>query len=161
MSALQECELIEDFFLSGAGDQEPPGVKVAFWDRECPFMWHKERLVNLAVQRLPARYTHVVWHDNDVIVGPGWLDAVWDALEKAPLVQAFRAAHYQSANRYALSRPSAFHPGKDGAMGLAWGASHSLFTRGPGLIEGWYNSRRLHSSLGYRSPAEYEAAFAA
>ncbi len=25
-------------------------------------------------------------------------------------------------------------------------------------IEGWYNTRRLHSSLGYRSPAEYEAA---
>ena len=23
-------------------------------------------------------------------------------------------------------------------------------------IEGWYNTRRLHSSLGYRSPAEYE-----
>ena len=28
-------------------------------------------------------------------------------------------------------------------------------------IEGWYNSRRLHSSLGYRSPAEYEAALRA
>lgn len=25
-------------------------------------------------------------------------------------------------------------------------------------IEGWYNTRRLHSSLDYRSPAEYEAA---
>ena len=24
-------------------------------------------------------------------------------------------------------------------------------------IEGWYNTRRLHSSLGYMSPAEYEA----
>jgi hypothetical protein len=24
-------------------------------------------------------------------------------------------------------------------------------------IEGWYNTRRLHSSLGYRSPAEYES----
>ena len=24
-------------------------------------------------------------------------------------------------------------------------------------IEGWYNTRRLHSSLGYRSPAKYEA----
>jgi hypothetical protein len=28
-------------------------------------------------------------------------------------------------------------------------------------IESWYNSHRLHSSLGYRSPADYEAALAA
>ncbi|MGX4733256.1 integrase core domain-containing protein [Kitasatospora griseola] len=28
-------------------------------------------------------------------------------------------------------------------------------------IEGWYNIRRLHSSLDYRSPAAYEAALAA
>jgi transposase InsO family protein len=29
------------------------------------------------------------------------------------------------------------------------------------FIEGWYNSHRLHSSLGYLSPAEYETALAA
>ncbi|WP_405015308.1 integrase core domain-containing protein [Kitasatospora sp. NBC_01539] len=28
-------------------------------------------------------------------------------------------------------------------------------------IEAWYNIRRLHGSLGYRSPAEYETALAA
>ena len=26
-------------------------------------------------------------------------------------------------------------------------------------IEGWYNTRRLHSSLGYLSPAVYEALY--
>ncbi|MFJ9885427.1 transposase [Streptomyces sp. NPDC091287] len=29
------------------------------------------------------------------------------------------------------------------------------------FIEGWYNSHRLHSSLGYLSPAEYETALTA
>ncbi|MBT2459991.1 IS3 family transposase [Streptomyces sp. ISL-86] len=28
-------------------------------------------------------------------------------------------------------------------------------------IESWYNLQRLHSSLGYRSPADYETVFAA
>lgn len=32
---------------------------------------------------------------------------------------------------------------------------------GNGAIESWYNLHRLHSSLGYRSPAEYETALAA
>ncbi|MFJ8197135.1 hypothetical protein [Streptomyces sp. NPDC096152] len=30
-----------------------------------------------------------------------------------------------------------------------------------GWIENWYNLRRLHSSLGYRTPAVYEATLAA
>ncbi|MGW4792218.1 IS3 family transposase, partial [Nonomuraea sp. NPDC004297] len=29
------------------------------------------------------------------------------------------------------------------------------------FIEGWYNLHRLHSSLGYRSPADYETTAAA
>ncbi|WP_240351666.1 IS3 family transposase [Streptomyces olivoreticuli] len=28
-------------------------------------------------------------------------------------------------------------------------------------VESWYNLRRLHSSLGYRNPADYETALAA
>jgi putative transposase len=42
--------------------------------------------------------------------------------------------------------------------GRAWptraGLRRALFD----YIDGWYNTRRLHSALGYRSPAEYEAA---
>ncbi|WP_236711070.1 IS3 family transposase, partial [Streptomyces sp. 150FB] len=31
-------------------------------------------------------------------------------------------------------------------------AHHAIFE----FIEGWYNLHRLHSSLGYQSPADYE-----
>jgi len=33
------------------------------------------------------------------------------------------------------------------------GLRHAVFE----YIEGWYNTRRLHSTLGYMSPAKYEA----
>jgi len=39
----------------------------------------------------------------------------------------------------------------------AWPTRAGLRTAIFEYIEGWYNTRRLHSTLGYRSPAEYEA----
>lgn len=39
----------------------------------------------------------------------------------------------------------------------AWPTRAGLRSAIFGYIEGWYNTRRLHSSLGYRSPADYEA----
>ncbi len=38
-----------------------------------------------------------------------------------------------------------------------WPTLAALRTATFEFIEGWYNTRRLHSSLGYRSPADYEA----
>jgi len=40
----------------------------------------------------------------------------------------------------------------------AWPSRADLRAAVFDYIEGWYNTRRLHSSLGYMSPAEYEAA---
>ena len=39
----------------------------------------------------------------------------------------------------------------------AWPTRAGLRTAVFEYIEGWYNTRRLHSSLGYQSPADYEA----
>ncbi|MER7196696.1 IS3 family transposase [Streptomyces sp. CB01635] len=43
----------------------------------------------------------------------------------------------------------------------AWPSRASARTAIFDFIEGWYNLHRLHSSLGYRSPADYETALAA
>ncbi len=40
----------------------------------------------------------------------------------------------------------------------AWPTRAGLHRAIFGYIEGWYNTRRLHSALGYLSPAEYESA---
>ncbi|MET7686155.1 IS3 family transposase [Streptomyces sp. NPDC005423] len=43
----------------------------------------------------------------------------------------------------------------------AWPSRATAHTAIFDFIEGWYNVHRLHSSLGHRSPAEYETALAA
>ncbi len=40
---------------------------------------------------------------------------------------------------------------------LATARPHTFTQLGNRVIEGWYNSRHLHSSFGYRSPTEYAA----
>ncbi|WP_327591652.1 integrase core domain-containing protein [Streptomyces chartreusis] len=42
-----------------------------------------------------------------------------------------------------------------------WPSRSAAYTAIFEWIESWYNFHRLHSSLGYRSPADYEAALAA
>jgi transposase InsO family protein len=43
----------------------------------------------------------------------------------------------------------------------AWPSRAAARTAIFDFVESWYNLHRLHSSLGYRGPAEYEAALAA
>ncbi|MFE4513402.1 hypothetical protein ACFRMQ_04265 [Kitasatospora sp. NPDC056783] len=136
-SGLAAAGMLSDSFLTGAGPQRPTGMEVAFWDRSCPFMWHRERLVNLAARELPRRYSHVVWLDSDVIVDTGWKHAVRAAFEESEVIQAFRTAHMiDDTGSVVRSRPSLLTPGANGgAVGIGWGACRSLFTDGPGLFE--------------------------
>jgi hypothetical protein len=53
-------------------------------------MWQKERLLNIALQHLPAECEKVAWLDCDVIFErDDWSVAVASALDTVPLVQAF------------------------------------------------------------------------
>lgn len=137
LAAFKAAGLAADVYLTGAGGSHPHDAQIAYWDAECPYLWHKERLINLAVRRLPAEYTHVVWSDSDIIVGHEWADAVSDAFATAKVVQCFRVARYRSpAEVWSMSRVSALALGERGAMGLIWGADRSLFgPEGPGLFD--------------------------
>lgn len=138
VDAFRRAGLADDVFLTGTGKQRPSGANIIFWDDDCSYMWHKERLVNLAARRLPARYTHVVWADSDLIVGVDWAPAVAEVFREARVVQCFRTARYRTFDdRYSRCQlpVSSLHAGRDGAIGLAWGACRSLFAQGPGLFE--------------------------
>jgi hypothetical protein len=128
--------LAEHVYLAGAGPRPSIAANVAFWDDTCPYLWHKERLINLAVARLPARYTKVAWMDSDVLVGPEWTAAVAAALRDASVVQCFTRARYRSLDGDpSRTRVGALCHGTNGAVGLAWAACRSLFHDGPGLFD--------------------------
>jgi hypothetical protein len=53
-------------------------------------LWQKERLLNRAVEALPAGCTRVAWIDCDVVFEhSGWVEATSRLLDRAPLVQPF------------------------------------------------------------------------
>lgn len=69
-------------------------------------MWQKERLLNIAVARLPPQCTHVAWLDCDLVFErEGLSEAIFVALDAAPLVQLFdRVAHLAPTSLDALAR---------------------------------------------------------
>jgi hypothetical protein len=56
-------------------------------------LWHKERLLNLAIQRLPASWEYVAWVDADVIFArPDWAEETVHLLQHHQVVQMFSTA---------------------------------------------------------------------
>jgi hypothetical protein len=59
-------------------------------------MWHKERLLNLAIDRLPSQYTKVAWIDADIIFPDerwySWASGLLDAFD---LIQIFERLEQQ------------------------------------------------------------------
>ncbi len=81
-----ECAFGSDVFsLSPA----PDVVQVRARD----VMWQKERLLNLAIARLPSRCAKVAWVDCDILFeDPGWAVETSRLLDRYPLVQPFATA---------------------------------------------------------------------
>jgi hypothetical protein len=58
-------------------------------------MWQKERMLNIAVARLPPECDRVVWIDADVFFeDPGWPSALDALLDVVPLAQPFARVHH-------------------------------------------------------------------
>jgi hypothetical protein len=119
-------------------------------------MWHKERLLNLAVAALPEGCRVVAWLDGDVLFrDDDWPHAALKALERVSLVQLFRRARYTGPGFLLTGDPSIvwdrpglgagidagltpleclLHPSpevrpKTYATGLAWAARRDLLLR--------------------------------
>ena len=86
--------------------------------RGSDIMWQKERLLNVAVSKLPKSCTKVGWFDADLIFKePDWLERTSEALEDSMVVQPF--SHAVRLNR----------GNEDDGTGLLYESFASCFVR--------------------------------
>lgn len=111
-------------------------------------MWHKERLLNLAITRLPTRCTKVAWLDCDILFeNPQWAVETSKALDHCLVVQPYATAIRlpRGADRYCgtgsvrrgfgavyTESPQHARQGdrrRHGESGLAWAARREVLAR--------------------------------
>ena len=81
----QESDLSD--YLSSTED---PGNTIHLQIHGTSIMWQKERLLNLALARVPATVDHIAWIDCDILFhNPVWHEKMVEALRTNPLVQGF------------------------------------------------------------------------
>lgn len=114
-------------------------------------IWHKENLLNLGIQRLPADWKYVAWIDADVTFArPDWVSETIHQLQHYPVVQLFSEAidlspthspfqrHYGFCAQYAKA---GFDPNKYRSgytfwhPGFAWAATREAIDEMGGLID--------------------------
>jgi hypothetical protein len=117
-------------------------------------LWQKERLLNLALRRLPDDCNHVAWIDADVVfLDRDWAKCAEQALEKFPLIQPFRercnlsrVAQLSSGNNGgcdSLRNSVAYKIGMGGANADDLGNSEAPLTRDSTAGLAWAARREL------------------
>ena len=110
--------------------------------------WHKENLLNLAIERLPDQYDAIAWIDADVIYQNADIgDKIIDALTRDPIVQPWSQIRYlDPADRpigpwrssMSLYNSTKANPSADPSSsypGMAWAASREVLVKVGGLYD--------------------------
>jgi hypothetical protein len=107
-------------------------------------MWQKERLLNLALKRLPQSCKKVAWLDADVLFSnPYWAIETSELLDQYPIVQPFETALW-------LPHGDEFFQGR----GLVWPSFAKAFSELPGAFRSGNFDR--HGHCGYAWAARRE-----
>jgi hypothetical protein len=140
-----ECAFGDDAFQLPSS---PDVIRVRARD----VMWQKERLLNLAIERLPARCAKVAWLDCDLLFeNPRWAVLTSELLERHRVVQPFRTpvrwmrdGSVWAGDQWALgyvaacaADPGAVRGGdrvRHGDPGMAWAARREVL-KGHGLYD--------------------------
>jgi hypothetical protein len=115
--------------LDGAFEIGPDEADVLVQVRSRDVMWQKERLLNLALDALPASCTKVTWLDCDIVFDRAdWARRTRERLDRFPLVQPFSAA--------CRAMPREWQPGQEVPAGLReWRSVPSLIDSGLTVVE--------------------------
>lgn len=126
------------------GDDEPEviGSVVARGD-ERHLLWQKERLINLAIDRLPEHIRYVAWLDHDMVFeDDDWLQKSIDLLDSGvDAVQPFSHIDYLDLGRRVLYRRKAMTVqylqgnADQTCPGAAWVTTRDLLRRTGGLYD--------------------------
>src|SRR5690606_30780506 len=92
-----ECAFEEEPFELAGG---PEIIQVRGRD----VMWMKERLINLAIARLPSHVTKVAWLGADILFeNPAWAIRTAELLDRCPLVQPHDRVGRMARDRLSFS----------------------------------------------------------
>ncbi len=107
--------------------------------RDGDVLWQKERLLNVALERLPPSCDLVAWLDCDIVFLDGhWQSMTADALERWPLVQLFQRV--VELEKGQCIPPAGQMAGRTGlAYGVAQGEIPASVLGAPGLTHLGYS----------------------
>lgn len=119
-------------------------------------MWQKERLLNIAIEQLPAKYDKVAWIDADILfLNPEWVKLTEEKLEKHPLVQMFEYGNDTDSNLNITKRtPGIIKAGINPTElkpGYAWAARREVLEKVPLLdthIMGGGDTMMFYAAMG-------------
>lgn len=94
-------------------------------------LWQKERLLNIALEKLPKEYTNVAWIDCDILFdNENWVEEVNEKLKKYKILQLFdrakRLDRYNNIDQNSISivkrsiDKNNINPINGGVPGFAW-----------------------------------------
>jgi hypothetical protein len=70
-------------------DEDPDDLQLRTYDE----IWHKENMINLAIQRLPLDWKYVAWIDADIeFMRQDWLEEIVHQLQHYHVIQLFQNA---------------------------------------------------------------------
>ena len=99
-------------------------------------MWQKERLLNLVIERLPAKYDKIAWLDADILFNNHrWAKQVENRLDRWPLLQLFEnALETDTSLEPIASVPGVAYGGpqaREARHGFAWAARREVLEKVP------------------------------